>query len=86
MYASILRYSADFSSGFLILGTLAHWEVSRKLSPSNQKKKHRVWSVVVVSLSIASVLIGILLSFGGETVIFELNNPALMTSIRSLFD
>jgi len=78
-YETTMRYVADFSSGFALLGTWGAWMGLRRLRPGWQRGS-AIGALIV--LAAITVLIGLLLGFQGYDEMFKNHNPALYESLR----
>jgi hypothetical protein len=77
-----MRYSADFSSGCLLLAAVGSWRLLR--APAS-RTGHTVLVAVIGALTFASIAVGLLLGFSGYFDHFATNNPALMSRLGGMF-
>ena len=75
-----MRYEHDFFSGFLLLAIFGGWRLLA--APSTPRGPPRA-APAYVGLAVTTIVIGVLLGFGGYFKHFERHNPALLHALQS---
>jgi hypothetical protein len=75
-----MRYEHDYASAILLLATFGAW---RLLAAPSTPTGRRAMTWLYVALAASTIIIGVLLGFGGYFKHFEHHNPALLHALQS---